>query len=158
MGGHSRTASAHLFATIILASLKEARPKGMNHLFTLIAMSVFQRRRTPAAWTLWALALGIAGFIAVLPNIVHADGAGVLAQRDACQTIIGLNPSEAEYAACTRSLNQSVAAAHDANDISLNPLERACAAVGIRPNSQTFRKCVVDLSSSLLKLESIPGR
>jgi hypothetical protein len=145
----------------------------MNHLFALIAMSMFQRRKKPAVepaghrrrervrLLLWkACVLGICGSIGALPNTVHADRAVAPAQiaNRACQTTMGLNPSEAEYAACIVSLNLSLAAAYEADDVSRNPIERACAEMGIRLRSYTFNKCVVDLTSTLLKLQSIPGR
>ena len=78
---------------------------------------------------------------------------------------MGLNPSEAQYAACVSSLNQGLAAAYhkddvsgDADDLSWNSYQGACAEIGIRPNSRIFKKCVVDLSVTLFKLDSIPGR
>lgn len=116
--------------------------------------------RLPHARKALALALGISGLIGALPNIAYADRAVASAQvaSHACKTTMGLNPSEAEYAACVRSLNSSLAAAYDADDVSENPVERACAEVGIRLRSYIFNKCVVDLTSTLLKLESIPGR
>jgi hypothetical protein len=112
------------------------------------------------AWTSLALALGTCGLIGTFPNNAHAGRAVASAQlaSHACQATMGLNPSEAEYAACVRSLNLSLAAASEENDISRNLHERACAEMGIRLRSATFNKCVVDLSSTLLKLESIPGR
>jgi hypothetical protein len=102
-----------------------------------------------------------------MPNIAHAGEPLVSEEFEshACQAIMGLNSSEAQYAACVSSLSQSLAAAYhkddvsrEANDVSWNLFQRTCAAVGIRPNSHIFKKCVVDLSSTLFKLDSIPGR
>lgn len=143
----------------------------MSHLFALLAISIFQPRSKPAmtiwlsnTWKSSALAVGIIG---ALTNTAYADGILASAQLEtsACETIMGLNPSEAQYAACLGSLDQSLAATYhkndlsaDANDVSWNSFQRACAEIGIRPHSRTFKKCVVDLSATLLKLDSIPGR
>ena len=146
----------------------------MNHLFALIAMLAFRRRRKsaagdclPNAWKSSALVLGLFAFIGTPPNTAHADGALLSGEFEshACQAIMGLNSSEAQYAACVGSLSDSLAAAYHKNDVSRgannvswNPFQRACAEVGIRPYSRIFKKCVVDLSSTLFKLDSIPGR
>ena len=121
----------------------------------------------PNVWQACALALGLCGFIGVLPNAAHADQALVSAgfESHACQVTMGLNSSEAQYAACVASLSQSLVAAYYRNDVSRdgnnilgNSYQRACAQVGIRLNSYIFEKCVVDLTSTLFKLDSIPGR
>jgi hypothetical protein len=149
----------------------------MNHLFALIAILVIQRRsiagnmkqtdctaregvHLPKAWKAFALAIGICGLIDALPNTAHANRAAMSPQlaTHACQTTMGLNASEAEYAACVSSLNHSLAAAYDSDEVSRNPVERACAEMGIRLRSAAFNKCVVDLSSSLFKLQNLPGR
>jgi len=114
----------------------------------------------PKAWKAFALAIGICGLIDALPNTAHANRAAMSPQlaTHACQTTMGLNASEAEYAACVSSLDHSLAAAYDSDEVSRNPVERACAEMGIRLRSATFNKCVVDLSSSLFKLQNLPGR
>jgi hypothetical protein len=149
----------------------------MNHLLALLALSAFEKRRRrapgvylPNAWTWGALALGLFSVIGGLSQIAYADGApapssAAAFESDACQKIMGLNSSEAQYAACVETLRQSLSAAYYRNEVaretlnaSWNPFQRACAEVGIRPNSRVFDRCVVDLSMSLLKLDSIPGR
>ena len=144
----------------------------MNHLFALIGIIIFRRRSKlavniwpPNGWKWSALALGIIG---ALPGEASADGTRVSVpslQAYACDTIMGLNPSEAQYVACVSSLSESLAAAYrkkaissDARDVALNRFQRACAEIGIRPYSRPFKKCVIELSVTLFKLDSIPGR
>jgi hypothetical protein len=147
----------------------------MNHLFALLATSAFERRRgrapgiyLPNAWTWGALVLGLFSLVGGLSQIAYGDAAPASAaafESDACEKIMGLNSSEAQYAACVETLRRSLSAAYYRNEVaretlnaSWNPFQRACAEVGIRPNSLVFDRCVVDLSMSLFKLDSIPGR
>ena len=88
-----------------------------------------------------------------------------------CKATLGLNPANADYDACERTLlrylpgistDARVAAQAVSGDTNLSPtrgraaFEESCAELGIGPATDTLEACAGDLDASLLELRQTP--
>jgi hypothetical protein len=60
--------------------------------------------------------------------------------------VLGLNPTEADYDACARSLDRTLSATADAQAIADH--RNACMQADLQPNTPAFATCVVKASEA----------
>ncbi|HLZ66241.1 MAG TPA: hypothetical protein VKQ29_08410 [Aliidongia sp.] len=75
----------------------------------------------------------------------HSRSAGI---HHACADAMGLNPADAEYAACVSSLKQTLARPKNAGGTQRDREAAACAEVGLTPGTPAFQQCVLNLDQT----------
>ncbi len=105
----------------------------------------FRRRRLNQRGFMSALSLmSVLALAACAPNPANASSAPpavIAAAAHACADTMGLNPSEAEYAMCTRELLRTVRQLDRPRLVAQD--RAACAARGLQPGTTDFALCVV---------------
>lgn len=97
---------------------------------------------TSLAWTAIAGALVAAFLGTTVPAVAAVTPSQQAIESHACGVTLGLNPSEADYAACVGSIDRTLSlvgaretAAKDRND---------CVEQGLSPDTAALARCIVD--------------
>ncbi|HXE17541.1 MAG TPA: hypothetical protein VN632_09945 [Stellaceae bacterium] len=109
--------------------------------------------------TILAIGGSVAACAATAPTMSHAQAADMNRVHAACAAL-GLNPHEAPYFGCIRSLEASLPARPVAMAAAApaGTIEGACAAIGIDPNTARFSYCVGNLRQTLDDANNIGAR
>jgi hypothetical protein len=107
---------------------------------------MFVRKHSIAiALTASVLATPVVGVAQKSDAQSHSRSAGI---RHACADAMGLNPADAEYAACVSSLKQTLGRPSGAGGTQRDREAAACTEVGLAPGTPAFERCVLNLDQT----------
>ena len=115
-------------------------------------------KTTPRAMSrilpLATLCLALAGCAASAAPSPNAAPDRIAAASLICRDTIGLNPANAPHEQCVDSLLQNASAPDGVSPAPASPgtgTKAGCAQFGLRPGSDAFGRCVVDLDAALFE-------
>jgi hypothetical protein len=93
-----------------------------------------------------ASTFAIAFFGVASPQAEAASAPRAAIENHACTVVLGLNSTEADYQACTRSLDRTLSVVDDAQATAEH--RSGCAQQGLNPETAAFATCVVEASEA----------
>jgi hypothetical protein len=87
--------------------------------------------------------------------LADPQGYRAVLEHRACAVDLGLDPSEAEYDACVRSLDRTLS---DTETAQTANKRQPCAEIGLSPGSRAFAQCSADLRATLSNKMNLGAR